>query len=202
MSTRGLFLGMLFVVVVAGAGVIAIALGSQPGPASMEAAAPTPESIVPGDPASAAAADRPAWHSIRFTDARTGAELTLADFAGRTVIVEGIATWCTNCLRQQRNAAQALPSLGEGMVYISLGVDPSEDAPLLASFAERQGFSWVFGISSRELTTALVEQFGRAVTSPPSVPMFIIAPDGRTSSLYTGFHSPEELTRLVADFQG
>src|SRR5215475_4612241 len=44
--------------------------------------------------------ERSAWHALPLVNARTGQAFTLADFAGKTVYVEPMATWCTNCRQQ------------------------------------------------------------------------------------------------------
>lgn len=172
------------------------AVASSPQGTPAATLAPTSAATQAATPAAA----RPAWHALKFADVRSGNLLSFADFAGKTVIVEAMATWCPNCLRQQQDAQAALKQLDpEKVVYLSLGVDPTEDAALLRDFANKQGFDWRFGISSRELTAALIEQFGRAVTNPPSTPLFIIAPDGRTSSLFTGGHNPDALLKLIRE---
>ncbi len=146
------------------------------------------------------AASRPAWQSIPFTNVRTNQPIRLAEFAGKTVVVEAIAVWCTNCLAQQRRVIEALPRLAQDMVvYISLGIDASEDIPLLADYAKKNNFTWTIGISNKDFTNALIAQFGRTITNPPSVPLFIISPSGATSQLYTGAHSPDELLKLVEE---
>src|SRR5207237_826766 len=49
-------------------------------------------------PAQAApSAERPAWLDLPLTDARTGEAFSLGSFAGKTVYVEPMATWCTTC---------------------------------------------------------------------------------------------------------
>ena len=50
----------------------------------------------------ARAAERASWQQLPLVDARTGESFTLADFAGKTVYVEPMATWCTNCRQQLR----------------------------------------------------------------------------------------------------
>ncbi|MFQ5419741.1 MAG: peroxiredoxin family protein, partial [Anaerolineae bacterium] len=48
-----------------------------------------------------AAADRPAWQTVPLTDVRTGETFTLADYAGKVIIVETMAVWCPFCDQQQ-----------------------------------------------------------------------------------------------------
>lgn len=142
----------------------------------------------------------PDWFSIPFTDARTGQPLTLAAYSGKTVFVEGMAAWCTNCLNQQRQdvlARQQLAALGANVTFISLDVDPSENAPQLAQYALDKGFDWTFALASKPLLDALINQFGRTITNPTSTPIFIIAPDGKVSELLTNGHAADDLVAHI-----
>ncbi len=142
----------------------------------------------------------PDWFSIPFTDARTGQPLTLASYSGKTVFVEGMAAWCTNCLNQQRQdvlARQQLTTLGADVTFISLDVDPSENATQLAQYAHDKGFDWTFALASKPLLDALINQFGRTITNPTSTPIFIIAPDGNVSELLTNGHAADDLVAHI-----
>ena len=134
------------------------------------------------------------WASLQLVDARTGASFTLADYAGRTVFVEPMATWCSNCRAQQRQVAQAIPELdADSFVFISLSVEGNLPNASLAEYADQNAFDWLFVVATPELTEALIAQFGRSVVNPPATPHFTIAPDGRVSALSTGSHSAQQL---------
>lgn len=158
-----------------------------------EAAAPAEAEAV------AVAYNGPEWTGIPLVNARTGATFTLADFAGKTVFVEPMATWCSNCRAQQSQVAAAMEQLDEEQfVFISLSVEGGfvTDGDL-ASYADRNGFPQVFVVASDELLTLLVSEFGRGVTNAPSTPHFIISPDGTVSELSTGRHSPDAIIAQV-----
>ena len=152
-------------------------------------------------PVSAApAAERPAWQYLPLTDARSGQTLTLADFDGKTVYVEPMATWCTNC-RQQMSVirdevrAQVDP---ERVVFVGLSVETNLASETLASYTDTHGFDWTFAVMTPELLQDLASTFGRTVTNPPAVPHFVIGPDGTASDLSTGHHSAERLLERLA----
>ena len=46
--------------------------------------------------------DLPAWFSASLTDARSGQTFTINDFKGKVILVETLAQWCSNCLKQQK----------------------------------------------------------------------------------------------------
>jgi cytochrome oxidase Cu insertion factor (SCO1/SenC/PrrC family) len=155
-------------------------------------------------PAAGPAAQRPAWHALPLTDARTGQSFTLADLAGKSVYVEPMATWCTNC-RQQMSVirdqvkGQVDP---EQVVFVGLSVETNLTTETLAAYTATHGFDWTFAVMTPELLQELATQFGRTVTNPPAVPHFIIGPDGTTSELTTGQQSAQQLLQRLSPAAG
>jgi peroxiredoxin len=150
-----------------------------------------------------AGVERPAWQTTPLVNATTGNTFTLADFAGKTVYVEPMATWCTNCKAQQGQVRTVREQLGEeNYVYISLSVEPNDTTEGLAAYLVRENFPWTFAIAPTEMIASLVEQFGRSVTTPPSTPHFVISPDGAVSQLMTGQHSADELVAILTAAAG
>ncbi len=120
------------------------------------------------------------WMAVSLADVRTGETFTIADLAGKVVVVEPMAIWCVNCLRQQREVAVALGALtGEDVAYISLDVDPSEQAADLAAYADEHGFAWTFVVADREVSRQLALALGDQVLSPPSTPKVLVTPAGQ-----------------------
>jgi thiol-disulfide isomerase/thioredoxin len=165
----------------------AVADNPTPQPTDIPAAAP--------DEPAQAEAMRPAWKTIALTDARTGELFTLADFAGKTIYVEPMATWCTNCRAQMHRVVPVYDELSADsrFAFVSLSVGESIASSDLASYADREGFGWTFAIATPEMLTALSDAFGRAVLTPPSTPHFLIYPDGSDSGLKTGPESTDAL---------
>jgi len=151
------------------------------------------------DTTTTVAVDRPAWQTLPLVDARTGETFTFADFDGKTVFVEPMATWCTNCRQQLRNVNSARASFdSEQVVFVALSVEVGLGNDTLSTYSQNNGFDWHFAVVTPELLAVLVATFGRTVSNPPSTPHFIIRPDGTTTSLTTGIHSVDE---LVAEIQ-
>lgn len=151
-----------------------------------------------GDEAMSDAAAGTAWQQLTLTDAATGETFTFADFAGQTVFVEPMATWCTNCRRQLGNVREAKAQLGDDVVFVAISVENTISDADLAEYAVNQGFDWTFAVATTELLQALVDEFGRSITNPPATPHFIIRPDGTTTELVTGI---EPAADLVAQIQ-
>lgn len=158
-----------------------------------------PEAAVE-EAAEAPMAEPAAWQQMALTDVRSGATFTLADFAGKTVFVEPMATWCTNCRRQLGNVQTARAQLNsDDVVFVALSVETALSNDTLQRYTEDTGFDWHFAVAPPEMLQALVDTFGQSITNPPSTPHFIIRPDGTTTELSTGIESADELiARLQA----
>ena len=170
-------------------------------PALTSSAKAAPASAAPASAATAApAAERPSWHALPLTDARSGQTFTLADFAGKTVYVEPMATWCTNCRNQMSVIRDEVRSQvdPEQVVFVGLSVETNLANETLAGYIGTHGFDWTFAVMSPELLQELASTFGRTVTNPPAVPHFVIGPDGTTSDLGTGHHSADQLLQRLA----
>jgi hypothetical protein len=96
-----------------------------------------------------------------------------------------------------------LPQMNpDEFVFISLEIEANSQPADLAVYAQDNGFPWLFAVASQEMMTALVEEFGRTVSVPPSQPHFIIAPDGSTTGLLTGSPPPDETIRQLQEAAG
>lgn len=140
----------------------------------------------------------PEWASIQLTDARTGETFTLSDFAGKVVMVEPMATWCSNCRQQQGNLRSIYTDFDDNdVVFISMSVENNLENIRLAEYADDNQFNWTFIVATPELLSALTNQFGRTITNPPATPRFFIDADGTVSNLITGFHNSQAIVDEV-----
>jgi len=145
----------------------------------------------------------PEWQTIPLTEVRTGETFTLADFAGKTIFVEPMATWCTNCRRQLGNVSQARAQLNdENVVFVGLSVETNLSDEQLAQYTVDTGFDWAFAVASPEMIQSLVASFGQSITNPPSTPHFVIRPDGSTTDLVTGIEPTDAIVSQIQDAQG
>ncbi len=152
--------------------------------------------------------DLPAWMTIELVDAETGETFTLADFAGKTILVEPMATWCSNCRRQITETTKLIKQLTEdederleNLVFIGLSIETNLKPADLKAYAERNNFALTFAVMSEEMLRALVAEFGRGVANPPSSPSFIIRADGTFTELIFGIEPVEDiLAKLEAEY--
>jgi len=144
-------------------------------------------------------ADLPAWAALPLVDARTGESFTIADYAGQTIFVEPMATWCTNCRAQLNNVKEAKAQVTGDVVFVALSVETALNQAALAQYADENGFDWIFAVATPELLQQLAGDFGQTIANPPATPHFVISPDGTVSDLTTGIESVEA---IVASVQG
>jgi thiol-disulfide isomerase/thioredoxin len=166
------------------------AMSTSPGstPAAAGSAAP----LTTGDPAASLLAGH-AWATATLTDVTTGESFTIADLAGRTVFVEAMAIWCSNCRAQQDRFTEAFRRLPAGSAeYVVLTVDPSETAKELARYKADRGFTGRYAVAGRSVSKALEAEFGANVLNPPSVPLITITTSGEVS-FATGGESVEAI---------
>ncbi len=145
--------------------------------------------------------ERPDWQQMELVDANTGETFTLGDFYGQTVFVEPMATWCTNCRAQLRNVREAIEQLTEqeidDVVFIALSVETNLSDEDLADYTQEHEFDWTFAVMSEDLLRALVDEFGRTITNPPSTPHFIIRKDGTYTDVETGIETSDEIIEQI-----
>lgn len=144
----------------------------------------------------------PAWYSTPLTDVNTGAVFTIEENLGKVILVETLATWCSNCYRQQNEVARFHDLLGERSDFISLGIDidPNEDIPLLTGYVRKNGFDWYYVVAKGEMIDEISLLYGPQFLNPPSTPMLIIDRSGNAHPLDFGIKGAEELLNSVMPY--
>lgn len=132
--------------------------------------------------------------TLPLVNVKTGSEFKLADFAGKTVLVQMMATWCGNCRIQMGHGNQARQQLNsDRYVFVALNIDTNVPDQTIADYARAKGFDWVFATATPEMLKTLNAQLGRMALVPPVTPIFFIRPDGSLSDLNTGQTFPPDL---------
>ena len=141
----------------------------------------------------------PTWYSSPLTDVNTGDVFTIEENLGKVILVETLATWCSNCYKQQTEVAKFHDLLGERDDFISLGIDidPNEDIVLLTGYVRKNGFDWLYVVASGDMVDEISLIYGPQFLNPPSTPMLIIDRKGNAHSLDFGIKSAEELLNNV-----
>jgi thiol-disulfide isomerase/thioredoxin len=142
-------------------------------------------------------ADAPAWLATDLT-APDGSTVRLADFSGRPVVVELMATWCASCEDQQQVLRDARADLPADAVLLSLDVDQAGDPGALDDYAAARGFDWVFASAPIPLLRALAETFGDDAINPAATPILVIDRDGRVWMPPLGHKDRAAIVELLA----
>jgi hypothetical protein len=146
--------------------------------------------------------DLPAWFSAELTDVNSGETLTVAGLEGKVVLVETMAIWCSNCLRQQKEVKALHEALGmeDDLVTLVLDIDPNENAEHLRDYAAKHGFDWTYVVAPREVAREIGQLYGDQFLNPPSTPMLIVDRHGEVHLLPFGRKSADDLQEALAPF--
>jgi hypothetical protein len=141
----------------------------------------------------------PGWFSVPLVDVHTDATFSIEDFRGQVVLVETMAVWCSNCLRQQREVQALHAALGDRQDFrsIALDIDPYEDAGILRDFAVKNGFDWHYAVAPSALANQLGTLYGQQFLNPPSTPILLIDRHGVVHPLPFGIKSTGDLQNSV-----
>jgi thiol-disulfide isomerase/thioredoxin len=173
---------------------------TSPPPPSTSSPAVDPSSAPPAttDPPAPVVVLDQAWATAELVDVSTGDAFRIADHAGKVIVIETMAIWCTNCRAQQGDVMTALERLpADSVVYVVLDTDPSENAASLARYKDRNGFVGLYAIADRPVARALAQEFGDLVLNPPSTPIIIVGTDGRVTLTGYGHKSVDDLVSLA-----
>jgi len=161
------------------------------------AAAETAETGTP-TPANASA-----WLTAELTDACSGETFALADFTGKTIYIEAMATWCPPCrdqLARVKEAAALIPEAERAeIVFVALSSEVDLPRETLAEYAAANDFPFIFAVLPAEMLQTMAEDLGQEIAVPPATPHLIVAPDGTIGEVHTGSISPEDLLALLAE---
>jgi thiol-disulfide isomerase/thioredoxin len=144
----------------------------------------------------------PAWFSASLTDVNSGQPFSIADYQGKVVLVETLAVWCSNCMRQQREVLALHEALGERDDFVSVGldIDLNESADQLRNHAQRNGFDWVYAVATADVAREISDLYGVNFLNPPSTPMLIIDRHGQAHPLPFGIKRAADLQAALEPF--
>ncbi len=144
----------------------------------------------------------PAWYGWELTDVNSGSVFKVADYQGKVVLVETLAVWCSNCLKQQQEVLKLHELVGEREDFVSLGIDidPNEDSTVLANYTRQNGFDWVYTVAPAELVNEISSLYGSQYLNPPSTPMLVIDRAGNPHLLPFGIKKADELLKALEPF--
>jgi hypothetical protein len=121
---------------------------------------------------------------------------------GIAVLVETMAVWCSNCLRQQREVVALHDLLGDqpNLVSVALDIDPNETNDILKAHTDKNGFDWVYAVAPAEVAREIGQLYGGQFLNPPATPMLIIDQHGEAHPLPFGHKTAQSLQEALAPF--
>ncbi len=171
--------------------------------AMMDKETPTADAMMGKEtPSAEAMMEDPAWFSMALTNVHTGEAFAIQDLKGKVILVETMAVWCSNCLKQQTQvkALHGLVGGRDDFVSIGLAIDPNEDASKLKGFVDEQGFDWLYSVSPADVSREIAALYGDQFLNPPSTPMLLIDRHGVVHPLPFGIKSADELLQFIQPF--
>lgn len=142
----------------------------------------------------------PNWFETEFVNVNNGETFRIADLKGKVVLVETMATWCSNCLKQQNQVKALHEMLGEmnsDLVSVGIGIDINENADVLKNYVEKQGFDWYYAIATAEVANELGNLYGTQFLNPPSTPILLIDRSGEVHVLPFGIKDAQSLKDAI-----
>jgi thiol-disulfide isomerase/thioredoxin len=141
----------------------------------------------------------PAWLSMELTDVSTGKTFTINDFKGKVVVVESMAIWCPNCLRQGKELKALRAIYGpEDLVVVTLDIDLNEDDAMLADYAKTNGFDWSFAVAPLALMRDVGNLYGARFMDPTLSPTLVVDRTGEVFKMGFGEKKTEDLSKSLA----
>ncbi len=144
----------------------------------------------------------PGFFDVSLTNVNTGESFKIADFAGKVVLVENLAMWCSNCMKQQEQVKILHETLGMDSDLVSIGfdIDPNENAEDLKKYTDSNGFNWIYAVVPQEVSKEIGNLYGANFLNPPNTPIFIVDRKGDVHPMPFGIKSAEEIKAFIDPF--
>jgi thiol-disulfide isomerase/thioredoxin len=141
----------------------------------------------------------PAWLSVELNEASTGKPFMINNFKGKVVMVELMAIWCPNCLRQGLNIKKLRVMYSpDDLVIVTLDIDSHEDAAMLSDYAKQAGFDWSFGVAPMALMRDVGNTYGALFLDPTLSPTLIVDRNGEVFKMGFGEKKAEAMSKSLA----
>jgi peroxiredoxin len=120
-----------------------------------------------------------------------GKTLRLADFRGKTLVLNVWATWCPPCRLEMPDLIAAAPAYAKAGGVAFLGVDTTETAPIVKAYAAAKGVPYPLAIDGDS-------SFSKAYDIQAFPTTYVIDPQGIVRSRYVDVLAKRQLAQLVA----
>ena len=119
-----------------------------------------------------------------------GSTLMMSEWAGKTILVDLMATWCTSCATQNGYLETIYETLNGPLMILSLTIDRSETVPWMSKYQNDTGLQWDIGLDTDSKFTSYF-----SVTSVPT--LILIDSDGYFRYMHIGVWTDTALTDRI-----
>jgi len=128
----------------------------------------------------------------------SGEQVSLADYAGKTVLVNVWGSWCVPCREEVDDLVAARRQLPTGSVAF-LGINIRDDRAAAIAFEERNGVSWP---SLYDPDSSLLLGFRDSLASAAVPTSYVIDADGRVAVRMLNKQTATTFIDVVTEVQG
>jgi len=121
-----------------------------------------------------------------------GKAVSLADYRGKTLVLNDWATWCPPCRVETPDLVAAAKKFGAKRDVVFLGIDSTEAAPIVRAFVASKSIAYAQAIDGDKAFSTAYD-----VRAYPTT--FVISGDGVLRARYVGNISPQVLAGFVGD---
>jgi thiol-disulfide isomerase/thioredoxin len=145
------------------------------------------------------AVDWPSWMMTDRLNVNSGETFQVADYKGKVVLVETLAMWCSNCMKQQQQVKILHEKLAGEPDFISIGldIDINENLDDLAQYTRKNEFDWVYTVASKEMAQEIGILYSAQFLNPASTPILLIDRNGEVHLLPFGIKSAADLEAAI-----
>jgi thiol-disulfide isomerase/thioredoxin len=139
---------------------------------------------------------------LKFTEAITGKEISMADLKGKVVVIDFWATWCGPCVAEMPKMKQLYAEYkSKGVEFIGVSLDQAESAgglTKLKEFVKKEGIEWPQYYQGNYWQSDFSSSWG--INSIPCV--FIIDHEGKLYSTEARGQLEKLIPELIAKRDG
>jgi thiol-disulfide isomerase/thioredoxin len=128
--------------------------------------------------------------SMRLDRLDTAGRTTIGDHAGRPLVVNLFASWCTPCAKEMPAFETVHRSLGDDVTFLGVAVRDTERAA--RALVRRTGVTYAVAIDRDDGLLTAVRAVGMPVT-------LFVRPDGTIAETHSGQLSESQLRDLLAE---
>ncbi len=122
----------------------------------------------------------------------SGKNVKLSDFHGKTVLLNGWATWCPPCMAEMPGL-EAFYQQNKNKNFEILAINAGESRDIANNFMKQSGVSFSILLDSEASTLTAM-----GITGFPT--SILISPEGKVLHIHVGLFFPEDIVKEISPF--